>query len=94
MELRPARADEFDAFSTAVLSAFHEELTDDERKRYMKIHEPERSLAWYDDERIVATLEPLHARRSPCPARSVPVGAVTAVAVQPDAPAPRAAHRR
>ena len=31
MELRPAREDEFDAFSTAVLSAFHEELTDDER---------------------------------------------------------------
>ena len=39
MELRPARADEFDAFSAAVLSAFHEELTDDERRRYMKIHE-------------------------------------------------------
>jgi hypothetical protein len=35
MDLRPATAEEFDAFSTAVLSAFHEELTDDERKRYM-----------------------------------------------------------
>jgi hypothetical protein len=29
MDLRPATAEEFDAFSTAVLSAFHEELTDD-----------------------------------------------------------------
>ena len=55
MELRPAREDEFEAFSTAVLTAFHEELTDDERKRYMKIHEPARSLAWYDEGRVVAT---------------------------------------
>ena len=55
MELRPSTAEEFDAFSIAVLNAFHEELTDEERRRYLKIHEPERSLAWFDDGRIVAT---------------------------------------
>jgi len=83
MELRPAREDEFDAFSAAVLTAFHEELTDDERKRYMKIHEPARSLAWYDDGRIVATSS-LFTRDITVPGgATVPVGAVTAVAVQP-----------
>jgi predicted acetyltransferase len=83
MELRPAREDEFEAFSTAVLTAFHEELTDDERARYMKIHEPARSLAWYDEERIVATSS-LFTREITVPGgRSVPVGAVTAVAVLP-----------
>jgi len=82
MELRPARADEFDAFSTAVLSAFHEELTDDERRRYMKIHEPDRSLAWFDGDAIVGTSS-LFTRTLTVPGAQVPVGAVTAVAVLP-----------
>jgi len=82
MELRPARADEFDAFSTAVLSAFHEELTDDERRRYMKIHEADRSLAWFDGDAIVGTSS-LFTRSLTVPGAQVPVGAVTAVAVMP-----------
>ena len=82
MELRPARADEFDAFSTAVLSAFHEELTDDERRRYMKIHEADRSLAWFDGDAIVGTSS-LFTRTLTVPGAQIPVGAVTAVAVLP-----------
>ena len=82
MDLRPARDDEFEAFGTAVLTAFHEELTDAERKRYMKIHEPARSLAWFDEDRIVATSS-LFTRELTVPGGSVPVGAVTAVAVLP-----------
>src|ERR671913_207035 len=82
MELRPARADELDAFGTAVLSAFHEEHTEAERKRYMKIHEPERSLAWFDDGAIVAT-SGLFTRTMSVPGGSVGIGAVTAVAVLP-----------
>jgi predicted acetyltransferase len=82
MDLRPATAEEFDAFSTAVLSAFHEELTDDERKRYLKIHERERSLAWYDGDAIVGTSS-LFTRTLTVPGAQVPVGAVTAVAVLP-----------
>src|SRR5215212_9648535 len=82
MELRPTRADEFGAFSAAVLSAFHEELTDDERRRYMKIHEPDRSLAWFDGDAIVGTSS-LFTRTLTVPGAQVPLGAVTAVAVQP-----------
>jgi len=82
VELRPARADEFDPFSTAVLNAFHRELTDAERTRYMKLHEPERSLAWFDEGRVVAT-SGLFTRTLTVPGGSVAVGAVTAVAVLP-----------
>jgi predicted acetyltransferase len=82
MELRPATAEESEAFSTAVLSAFHEELTDDERARYLKIFEPERSLAWYDDGAIVGTSS-LFTRTLTVPGGQVAVGGVTAVAVLP-----------
>lgn len=55
MELRAATREEFDDFSRAALWAFHREFTDTDRKRYERIDEPERSLAWFDDGRIVAT---------------------------------------
>src|SRR5215207_10255695 len=82
MDLRPATTDEFEAFSTAVLTAFHEELTDEERIRYMKIHEPERSLAWYDGDAIVGT-SGLFTRTMTVPGGTVACGAVTAVTVLP-----------
>jgi hypothetical protein len=52
MELRPATREEFDDFRRAAMWAFHSEFTDADRKR---VDEPERSLAWFDDGRIVAT---------------------------------------
>jgi Acetyltransferase (GNAT) domain len=55
MELRPATLGEFEEFSRAAMRAFHRELSDEDHRRYQRIDEPERSLAWFDDGRIVAT---------------------------------------
>jgi predicted acetyltransferase len=86
MELRPATREEFDDFGRAALSAFHQELDDAARERYERIDEPERSLAWFDDGRIVATTGAF-TRELTVPGAVVPCAAVTAVAVV-------ATHRR
>src|SRR3954469_23349794 len=86
MELRPATREEFDDFGRAALSAFHQELNDADRERYKRIDEPERSLAWFDDDRIVATTG-AYTRELSVPGAVVPCAAVTAVAVV-------ATHRR
>ena len=83
MELRPATREEFDAFSIAVLSAFHREYSDADRERYGKIDEPERSLAWFDDGRIVATTMAFTRRITVPGGFEVPCAGVTAVAVVP-----------
>ncbi|MQA74226.1 MAG: GNAT family N-acetyltransferase [Solirubrobacterales bacterium] len=82
MQLRPATREEFDAFSRVALSAFHRELSDVARERYQRIGEPERSLAWFDDGRIVATTGAF-TRRLTVPGGEVACAAVTAVAVAP-----------
>jgi predicted acetyltransferase len=82
MELRPATRDEFEEFSRAAMSAFHREFTDSDRERYEKIDEPERSLAWFDDGRVVATTGAF-TRELTVPGAVVPCAAVTAVAVVP-----------
>jgi len=82
MELRPATREEFDEFGRAVLSAFHTELTDADRERYGRIDEPERSLAWFDGARIVATTG-VYTRELTVPGAVVPCAAVTAVGVVP-----------
>src|SRR3954454_19053342 len=86
MELRPATREEFDDFGRAALSAFHQELNDADRERYKRIDEPERSLAWFDSGRIVATTG-AYTRALTVPGAVVPCAAVTAVAVV-------ATHRR
>src|SRR4051794_36182576 len=86
MELRPATWEEFDDFGRAALSAFHQELNDADRERYARIDEPERSLAWFDDGRIVATTG-AYTRELTVPGAVVRCAAVTAVAVV-------ATHRR
>jgi predicted acetyltransferase len=83
MELRPASREEFDDFSRAAMAAFHRELTDDQRERYARIDEPERSLAWFDDGRIVATTGAFTRRLTVPGGAAVPCAAVTAVAVLP-----------
>ena len=80
MDLRAATREEFDDFSRAVLSVFHREFTDDDRERYLRIDEPERSLAWFDDGRIVATTGAF-TRTVTVPGATVGCAAVTAVAV-------------
>ena len=82
MELRPATREEFDDFSRAALWAFHHEFNDADRERYERIDEPERSLAWFDGGRIVAT-SGAFTRELTVPGGVVPCAAVTAVAVVP-----------
>lgn len=82
MELRPATQDEFEAFSRAVLSAFHREPTEADRERYGRIDEPQRSLACFEDGRIVATTGAF-TRELTVPGGLVPSAAVTTVAVLP-----------
>jgi predicted acetyltransferase len=83
MELRPASRDEFDDFSRAAMRAFHRELSDHQRARYARIDEPERSLAWFDDGRIVATTGAFTRSVTVPGGAAVPCAAVTAVAVVP-----------
>jgi predicted acetyltransferase len=82
MELRPATREEFDDFSESALWAFHRVYTDHDRERYKHIDEPERSLAWFDDGRIVATASAF-TRSVTIPGAVVPCAAVTAIAVVP-----------
>jgi predicted acetyltransferase len=82
MELRPATREEMEEYSRAALRAFHRELSDDDRRRYERIDEPERSLAWFDDGRIVATTGAF-TRTITVPGGAVPCAGVTAVAVVP-----------
>jgi predicted acetyltransferase len=82
MELRPATREEFDDFGRAVLSAFHRELTEEDSRHYERIDEPERSLAWFDDGRIVAGTM-IYSRHVTVPGAVVPCAAVTAVGVVP-----------
>ena len=82
MELRPATREEFDDFGRAVLAAFHRELTEEDRRHYARVDEPERSLAWFDDGRIVAGTG-IYSRHVTVPGAVVPCAAVTAVGVLP-----------
>ena len=82
MELRPATREEFDDFGRAVLAAFHRELTEEDSRHYARIDEPERSLAWFDDGRIVAGTR-IYSRHVTVPGAVVPCAGVTAVGVRP-----------
>jgi predicted acetyltransferase len=82
MELRAATRGEFDDFSRAAMSAFHREYSETDRLRYERIDEPERSLAWFDEGRIVATTAAF-TRTLTVPGAQVPCAGVTAVAVVP-----------
>src|SRR6185312_1118710 len=82
MELRPATAEEFDDFDRAVHAAFHREVTDEDRRHYERTDEPDRSLAWFDDGRIVAATS-IYTRHVTVPGAIAPCAAVTAVGVVP-----------
>jgi predicted acetyltransferase len=82
MEMRPATRDEFDDFDHAVLAAFHREVTEEDRRAFALTDEPERSLAWFDDGRIVAGTS-IYTRHVTVPGAIVPCAAVTAVGVRP-----------
>jgi predicted acetyltransferase len=82
MELRPATRDEADDFSRAVVAAFHRELEEPERELYGRQFEPDRSLAWFDDGRLVAGATAF-TRQLTVPGAVVPCAAVTGVGVRP-----------
>jgi predicted acetyltransferase len=82
MEMRPATLEEFDDFDRAVLAAFHREVTEEERHAFRRTDEPERSLAWFEDGRIVAGTS-VYTREVTVPGAIVPCAAVTAVGVRP-----------
>src|SRR4029453_6776460 len=82
MELRPATREEMDDFGRAVMSAFHAELTEEDIRHYERIDEPERTLAWFDDGRLVAGAA-IFSRHLPVPGGIVPCAAVTGVGVRP-----------
>ena len=82
MEMRPATLEEFDDFDRAVMAAFHREVTEEERRAFRRTDEPERSLAWFDDGRIVAGTS-IYSRHVTMPGAVVPCAAVTAVGVVP-----------
>jgi predicted acetyltransferase len=82
MEMRPATLEEFDDFDRAVLAAFHREVTEEDRRAFRRTDEPERSLAWFDDGRIVAGTS-IYTRHVTVPGAIVPCAAVTAVGVLP-----------
>jgi predicted acetyltransferase len=82
MELRPATREEFDDFDHAVLAAFHREVTEEDRRAFALTDEPERSLAWFEDGRIVAGTS-IYTRHLTVPGAIVPCAAVTAVGVRP-----------
>jgi predicted acetyltransferase len=82
MELRPATAEEFDDLGRAVMSAFHRELTEEDIRHYRRVDEPERSLAWFDEGRVVAAAL-IYTRNVTVPGAVVPCAAVTGVGVVP-----------
>jgi predicted acetyltransferase len=86
MDLRPATSAEADDFLRAVLAAFHHELEEEERELYGRQFEPDRSLAWFDDGRIVAGAT-VFTRRLTVPGAVVDCAAVTGIGV-------RSTHRR
>jgi len=82
MEMRPATREEMDDFGRAVMSAFHAELTEEDIRHYERIDEPERTLAWFDDGRLVAG-SAIFSRHLTVPGAIVPCAAVTGVGVRP-----------
>ena len=64
------------------MAAFHREVTEEDRRHYERTDEPERSLAWFDDGRIVAGTS-IYTRHVTVPGAVVPCAAVTAVGVVP-----------
>jgi predicted acetyltransferase len=92
MELRPATPEEAPSFIRAVDAAFSQHVTDDDLGDYVKIFEPDRSLAWFDGGRIVGTagagsVELTLPAAPGRPSATIPVAAVGYVGVLPS-------HRR
>src|SRR3954463_6049888 len=82
MELRPVTQDELAEFVATTMSTFHYDVGDEAVEHYASTHELDRSLAWFDGGRIVAT-SGAFTREVAVPGGVLRSAAVTAVGVRP-----------
>jgi predicted acetyltransferase len=82
VELRPIGAEEFPAYFRTIVETFGEDPRDSDRELDQMVFEPERSLAGFDGDRIVATAG-IYSRAMTLPGGPRPVAAVTLVSVAP-----------
>jgi predicted acetyltransferase len=83
LEIRPVTEDEFHAFVVVEHIAFGQELTPERVEAYREIFELDRTLAAFDDGRIVATAAAGSWELTVPGLRSIPAATITAVAVLP-----------
>jgi predicted acetyltransferase len=82
MEIRPITADEIEPFLHATEAAFHEDVHDEDLELFRELIEPERTLAGFDGERMVATAG-IFTRELTIPGGVIAMPGVTLVGVQP-----------
>jgi predicted acetyltransferase len=82
MEMRPVSTEEFPAFLRTTEGAFHEDVNDEDVASWATVFEPERSLAVFDDGRMVATAAAI-TRELTLPGAPLSVACITAVGVLP-----------
>jgi predicted acetyltransferase len=82
-DLRPIESEEFATFSRVAEAAFGAQPTDEEIERWRKDFELDRSLAAFDDGRIVGTAAAISFHFTLPGQTFVPAGGVTAVGVLP-----------
>jgi predicted acetyltransferase len=83
LEIRPVSEQEFPAFSRSVEAAFGHHADDDEVADQRSLTELERTLAAFEDGRIVATAAAISFELSLPGAVTIPAAGVTAVGVRP-----------
>src|SRR4051812_33853633 len=82
MEIRPVTADEVEPFLRTFEGAFHEDVHAEDVELFAELLEPERTLAAFDDDTMVATAG-IFTRELTVPGAVVPVAGVTLVGVLP-----------
>src|ERR687885_174225 len=82
MDIRPATADEAEPFFRAIGTAFHGGFHADDLAMFRSLFEPERSLAAYEDGRIVGTTG-IYTRELTIPGAIMSIAGVTLVGVLP-----------
>lgn len=82
LDVRPISADEFPEFFKVIVEAFGDQVRDDERQIELLVFEPERSLAVFEEGRMVGTTA-IFSRELTVPGAVTPVAGVTMVSVAP-----------
>jgi predicted acetyltransferase len=82
MDIRPLTADELEPFLRTTEGAFHEDVHDEDVEVFATLFEPERSLAAFDGDAMVATAG-IFTRELTIPGAVLPIPGVTLVGVLP-----------